>query len=462
MSAICATPPTTLLQSTLKAFRQADLDHLAKREIDPARVRSLDGSRCAARSADGVGIDHTGKCIDLGEAYTEWPALDKSHGHTPIKFLPPQASLSQPADPEAAKHAVSLRAAVNELQFAPSCRTGGDKPIFYMHDLPQVGFGSVIEYAMMFLGRGLAIGAPLRLGPESSRAWTSQWFCGPQRSLTCYFNLSSCCAVVNAPGSGHPLVLPRRRDPINVGARGYNEYGSAWISSQFANFFFERMRPQTRSELNRRRAGTDRWLRTTRGAGLRSSSDLVIGMHIRRGDSCHLRRYCPPNLTSSYFAAAAELRSVYGANRILLATDDVEAAALCGQRILGFECATQSIERKKFESAELIENRVAQHQEGSMSGSAVALDALADIDMLADTDMFVMLLRSCFARVAYALAMGRKGRPPPIISLEAPWSPFKGLKMGKMKMKMGGGGKGKGGGMRLRRNLKGAREFSGI
>ena len=47
------------------------------------------------------------------------------------------------------------------------------------------------------------------------------------------------------------------------------------------------------------------------------------------------------SLTSSYFAAAAELRSVYGANRILLATDDEEAAALCGQRILGFECATQ-------------------------------------------------------------------------------------------------------------------------
>ena len=176
MSAICPTPPTTLLQSTL-AFRQADLDHLAKREIDPARVRSLDGSRCAARSADGVGIDHTGKCIDLGEAYTEWPALDKSHGHTPIKFLPPQNIALATGRSGGGKHAV-LTLAVNELQLA-SCRTGGDKPIFYMHDLPQVGFGSVIEYAMMFLGRGLAIGAPLRLGPESSRAWTSQWFCGP-------------------------------------------------------------------------------------------------------------------------------------------------------------------------------------------------------------------------------------------------------------------------------------------
>ena len=45
---------------------------------------------------------------------------------------------------------------------------------------------------------------------------------------------------------------------------------------------------------------------------------------------------------------------------------------------------------------------------------------------------FVLLLRSCFSRVAYALATGRKGRPPPVISLEAPWSPWRAAKGGKM------------------------------
>lgn len=75
-------------------------------------------------------------------------------------------------------------------------------------------------------------------------------------------------------------------------------------------------------------------------------------------------------------------------------------------------------------------------QKGGLSGSAVALDALADIDMLGDCDLFVMLLRSCMARVAYALAMGRQGRPLPIISLEAPWSPYKGLKSMKAMFKM--------------------------
>ena len=131
-----------------------------------------------------------------------------------------------------------------------------------------------------------------------------------------------------------------------------------------------------------------------------------------------------------------------GGPRRLMCVMSEEAARLCAERVLGFECTTQSIERQKFEASEKIEDRVAQHNTGALSGSAVALDALADMDMLADRDMFVMLLRSCFARVAYALAMGRKSRPPPIISLEAPWSPFKGVKGGKvgkfgMKMKMG-------------------------
>ena len=31
-----------------------------------------------------------------------------------------------------------------------------------------------------------------------------------------------------------------------------------------------------------------------------AARDLVIGVHIRRGDSCHKGRYCPANLTSSY------------------------------------------------------------------------------------------------------------------------------------------------------------------
>mmetsp|Transcript_992 Transcript_992/g.2548 ORF Transcript_992/g.2548 Transcript_992/m.2548 type:complete len:195 (-) Transcript_992:431-1015(-) len=157
-------------------------------------------------------------------------------------------------------------------------------------------------------------------------------------------------------------------------------------------------------------------------------------------------RYCPMNLTASYFTQAARFREQYGVNRIFLATDNKEAAALCDAGVLGFECRHIGMDRSKFESATFIEKRVEQHEEGALSGSTVALDALADIDMLADCDFLIVLLRSAVSRLALSLALGRKGKLPPFMSLQWPWSPNyhkrkfkagKGAKMGKVPMKLG-------------------------
>ena len=56
------------------------------------------------------------------------------------------------------------------------------------------------------------------------------------------------------------------------------------------------------------RAGTRREIESRRAAALppawHRSGGLTIGMHIRGGDSCHMRRYCPSNLTSTYFAVS--------------------------------------------------------------------------------------------------------------------------------------------------------------
>ena len=103
---MCTESPLQLTRPTLEAFRLADIEHLAKREIDPSKVRSLDGSRCVARSADGVATTHDGACQDLGEAYTFAPP-DGTHGFFPLRFLPPPASLGAGAVPEAARHAAA-------------------------------------------------------------------------------------------------------------------------------------------------------------------------------------------------------------------------------------------------------------------------------------------------------------------------------------------------------------------
>eukprot|EP00965_Chrysotila_dentata_P221640 6192483-Pleurochrysis_carterae.AAC.1 len=86
-------------------------------------------------------------------------------------------------------------------------------------------------------------------------------------------------------------------------------------------------------------------------------------------------------------------------------------------------CDTLRIARDKFASNTFIEKRVGAHASGPLSGSAVALDMLADVDMLADCDYLVILFRSAVSRLAYALSLARWNRPQPVISMQWPWSP---------------------------------------
>ena len=118
------------------------------------------------------------------------------------------------------------------------------------------------------------------------------------------------------------------------------------MSGQLVHWLFEQMRPGTRAQLDARRAdvfpraveSAYRYYPGTAGG----ARGLTIGMHVRRGDSCALgSRFCPRNKTAAYFEMAARLRAQYPAmQRLVVATDDEEAAALCASRVLGFECIT--------------------------------------------------------------------------------------------------------------------------
>ena len=115
--ALSSCAPRLLDELALSSFRARDQGNLAKREIDPASVRSLDGSRCPATTSDGVALNAQGTCTDLGEPWTVSPAADSSHSHTPLTFLPPRDAIGQPAAAERARHAADLQAAVSKLQF---------------------------------------------------------------------------------------------------------------------------------------------------------------------------------------------------------------------------------------------------------------------------------------------------------------------------------------------------------
>lgn len=153
----CSDLPTRISATALAAFREADLGILSKRGIDKTTMRALDGSGCAAQTEDGVTTGYDGKCMDIGESFQVSPAADGLYGHTPLRFLP---ALNKPGTEDLKQHARRLQEAISSFQFPsegkPRCQI--DR-VYYMHDLPQVGFGSIIEYATMFLGRSLSIGA---------------------------------------------------------------------------------------------------------------------------------------------------------------------------------------------------------------------------------------------------------------------------------------------------------------
>ncbi len=75
-------------------------------------------------------------------------------------------------------------------------------------------------------------------------------------------------------------------------------------------------------------------------------------------------------------------------------------AVLAG--VLGFDCRTLRMDRERFNARTSIERRVVRQASGPLSGSAVALDALADVEMLADCEAHVLVLRSAVSRPAPA------------------------------------------------------------
>lgn len=222
----------------LQLFEEVDREYPGKGSVVAGEIAALDGSKCQARSRDGVAQAGTSSgvrmCVDLGIGSGGGVRSDLL-GEWPLFFFPP--TMSAPPEPQMIALGAQLARRLEARQFprlpggCPSGTSRGRwRESYYVHEVPLVGFGSIIEYVSMFLARSAHMGAQLSLGPASSRVWTSDWACGRERSLACYFNLTGCCAVPTMGGS--PVRLPRRRNPLNLGMPGYNRYGAAWVSGQ--------------------------------------------------------------------------------------------------------------------------------------------------------------------------------------------------------------------------------------
>ena len=234
--------------------------------------------------------------------------------------------------------------------------------------------------------------------------------------------------MLSPGGGGRPLVLPRRRDPINVAARGFNQYGSAWVSAQLAAFLFDRLTPNTRREIARRRAsiGVTRTDVAASGAPPRPSPLACTSAAATRASA---GASAPPTLHPNR-GRAARLRELYDAARADALT--TRPSRLAPRARDGFRCTSPSKSsagssrgarrlrpRRPARDGHTLRLQRSHSRGAGRHGHARGLRRLRDAR-----------LRSCFARVAYALATARKGRPPPIISLEAPRDSVQGVQTG--------------------------------
>ena len=294
---------TAFTTAQFDRFEAIDANYPGKTADSTVAIRSLDGSPCDGKAVtrDGVVSTWEGKqpCVDLGQGGDNQEDTE-SHGMWPLFFLPAPHSLKRPPPDVLSLQAATLNNRLMAAQFPRSCEAAQTalRSTYFVNTVPLVGFGSVIEYSTMFLARASHMGAQLVLGPQSSIAWTSSWSCGTERSLNCYFNLTGCCTALTLHGSA--LELPRRRNPLNLGLPGFSQFGSAWVSAQFAHFFFSRLTPYARREVDARRAGV-----------MPRGSPPTIGIHIRGGDSCSASRYCPKNLTATYFTQVRARRAAW-------------------------------------------------------------------------------------------------------------------------------------------------------
>lgn len=440
-----ACPRIPITQQELSMFEQKDAGFHPKSYEWTELRNSLDGSDCPSPTTrDGMVLGEGRRCQDLGVS-TPTPALMAAGAQAPLEYLPDRYGATHP---QWAPYAAKLQARIVNQQFGGKVSGCGVTeaysalPMYYVNTVPHIGFGSVIEYGILFLARATNMRSQLVLGHSSTMTWTSEWFCGKERSLNCYFNTSSCCGALTMGEGGQVVEIDRRRNPISIGLPQYNLFGSNWVSGQLAHFFFSHMTPATRAAIDKRRASVFPRRELVPG------QPKCVGMHVRGGDACHAHRYCPTNLTASFFGMASRLGERYGIRRLVLATDSERAAELCSAGVPGFECRTLNMQRKKFDDAKFIEERVKQHQDGELSGSTVALDMMADVDMLADCDALVLVLRSAVSRLSHHLAIARHGHPVPLISLQWPTSPGYSLKGGKGAK----GGKGSKGGRKRRLN----------
>ncbi len=187
----------------------------------------------------------------------------------------------------------------------------------------------------------------------------------------------------------------------------FAERGGFWLHAQAVKYVF-RLRPLVEAAFARRRVRELGW----DGDGPRVPT---IGIHIRRGDKCGIRRadvmrkhggLCDESYTA-YRNAAQALQRRYGYRHIFLATDDTQAVAACNSWASFESCFA-------FDQTRRGENSV---HNGDNSSAERTLNILLDIDTLSRCSAFIGAFTSTqVSNIAYELLVARRGAHVPFVN----------------------------------------------
>ena len=159
----------------------------------------------------------------------------------------------------------------------------------------------------------------------------------------------------------------------------------------------------------------------------------VLGVHVRRGDSCKLKAladYGMPLASCKRFAdfmpKVREFAALYGVRMVYVTSDSVsvydEVAEFQGQDGLTFVHTRE--DRSYYEHDWLLEMRL---RMALIDRKLVADSTLVDIALLAACDYLILGLQSGYSRLALTLASTRLGYVPPYHSMDYPWMPRFGM-----------------------------------
>jgi len=159
----------------------------------------------------------------------------------------------------------------------------------------------------------------------------------------------------------------------------------------------------------------------------------IIGMHVRRGDSCHTtsrRGKCAS--IEEHVSHAQQLSERYGISKVFLASDDPDAPRLVRDGLPGVTVITlDTYDRQQLQSGDQVwlEHRLAQ---GKVPAYDLTLFTLTDLLLLAEADAFVLQFASNLSRMAYMLSLlhrrdtlgvgkAERGVFAPFVSVDGPW-----------------------------------------